>query len=33
MDYGISLEEGDGNIWGLGFGVRGGYNIGSSTAP
>jgi hypothetical protein len=27
LGYGISLEEGDGNIWGLGFGLRGGYNI------
>jgi opacity protein-like surface antigen len=26
LGYGISLESG-GNIWGLGFGVRGGYNI------
>jgi hypothetical protein len=27
LGYGISLEDGDGNPWGLGFGVRGGYNI------
>jgi opacity protein-like surface antigen len=27
LGYGISLEEGDGNLWGLGFGLRGGYNI------
>ncbi|MGD8863584.1 MAG: hypothetical protein PVI30_26455 [Myxococcales bacterium] len=26
LGYGISLEDG-GNLWGLGFGVRGGYNI------
>ena len=26
LGYGISLEDG-GNIWGLGFGLRGGYNI------
>jgi hypothetical protein len=27
LGYGISLEDGDGNIWGLGLGLRGGYNI------
>jgi opacity protein-like surface antigen len=27
LGYGISLEDGDGNPWGLGFGLRGGYNI------
>jgi len=27
LGYGISLEDGDGNLWGLGFGLRGGYNI------
>jgi hypothetical protein len=27
LGYGISLEDGDQNPWGLGFGLRGGYNI------
>ena len=27
LGYGISLEDGPGNPWGFGFGLRGGYNI------